>query len=136
MPRITRATLRSNAAVKNADLAASVPSPSTLSQQRAPLEEIAGNVGEDLRKANSSSQMTKARKNGPMKEKKGNAARKAQPGLLELSENCEEILEDDIQSATSPAVEDACDDLKTHGSSGTFCTWLQTPSLYLYYFLR
>ena len=74
--------------------------------------------------AKSSGQMTKARKKGPAKAKKGNAAKKAKAGFLESSENCEEILEDDNQSATSSAVEEACGDLMKHGSSGTFRTWL------------
>ena len=74
--------------------------------------------------AKSSAQMTKARKKGPAKGKKGNAARKAEAGFLESSEIREEILEDDNQSATSAAVEEACGDLMKHGSSGTSRTWL------------
>ena len=79
----------------------------------------------------SSGQMTKARKKGPAKVKKGNAAKKAKAGALESNENYEDILEDDNHSATSWAVEEACDNLKRHGSSGTFRSWLETLSLYL-----
>ena len=124
MPRITRATLRSNAALENVDLTASAPLPSTPFKQRAPLGEIASNVGEDSRMSKSLGQMTKARKKGPVKVKKGSAAKKAKAGLLESNENYEDIIEDDNHSATSSAVEEACDKLKRHGSSGTFRSWL------------
>ena len=119
MPRVTRATLRSNAASESSDLL-----PSTSLRQRAPLGETAGNVGKDSRVADRSGQMTRARKRGQVKVKKGNAAKIASAGLLESSEDCAEILEDDNQSVTSPAVEEACDDLMKHGSSGTFRIWL------------
>ena len=123
MPRITRATLRSNAALADSDLL----SPSTPRKQRAPLGEIAGNVEEDSRIARSSGQMTTARKKGPVKLKKGKAEKKVKAAVLEFSENSEnseEILEDDNQMATSSAVEEACDDLMKHSSSGNFRTWL------------
>ncbi|KAL8793444.1 MAG: hypothetical protein Q9195_003927 [Heterodermia aff. obscurata] len=120
MPRITRATVRSNAALENPDLAASFSLPIIPRKQRAPLGEIAGNAGENSSIADSSGQMTKARNKGSANSKKENAGKKAKAEFLASSENCHEILEDDNQGATSSAVEEACDDLMKHGSSGTF----------------
>ena len=114
MPRVTRAALRSNAALEDSDFAASVPLPSTPHKKRAPLGEIAGNVCEDSRKGDTSSEVVNAKKKGSSRAKKGRTAKTTK---VDDSAN-KEILEDNDQSTTSSAVEEACDDLMKGHLSG------------------
>ena len=123
MPRVTRAALRANAALEESISEASVPLPSTPPKERTPLGEIAGNVVENLHRELDSTQPTKAKKHGPSKAKKGNVIRKAKPKQFGRGDDNLGVLEDDNQSETSSAVEEACDDLKNDdknsGSSHT-----------------
>lgn len=114
MPRVTRAALRSNAALEDSDFAASVPLPSTPHKKRDPLGEIAGNVFEDSRKGDTSSEVVKAKKKGSSRAKKGRTAKTTK---VDGSAK-KEVLEDNDRSTTSPAVEEACGDLMNDHPSG------------------
>ena len=108
MPRITRAALRSNAvALDECEGAASVPLPPTPSKERAPLGEVAGNTVE-IAMEGSNNDDSKPKKKRSAKGKNRQGARKAK----KADPVNNEVLDDDSHSATSSAVEDACEELR------------------------
>lgn len=112
MPRVTRAALRSNALLEEADLASSTPLPLT----RVPLGEIAGNK-EEIK--SESHELSKAEKKPPVKGKKGKVTKEAKKQENDKTgHETVEILEDDNQSATSSAVDEACQNLMQESSGG------------------
>ena len=120
MPRITRAALRSKAALESAELAASVPLPLTPSKERAPLGEIAGNAVGDTCMDHATNEVFKVQKKGSTRSKNGRNTKKAAPVNKSTGNGPVEVLEDDNLSATSSAVEEACEDLLKNHDSGTF----------------
>ncbi len=114
MPRVTRAALRSNAvALDEVEVAGS--SPVTPRKERAPLGELAGNSVEPTT-ASSTNNDAKPKKKRPAKSKPRQGTRKAKKADVV---NREEVLEDDSHSATSSAVEDACEELRKDPEGNT-----------------
>ena len=111
MPRVTRAALRSNAAFQDSDLAVSVPLPLTPCKERPPLGEIAGNALENSHPDSGSSETIKAQRRSAVEGKKGRAAKKVKSKSKASNEDLVEVLEDDNRSASSSAVDEACEDL-------------------------
>ena len=105
MPRVTRAALRS---MEDTALAASTQLPLTPRKERPPLGEIAGNgnVLESSGTSNVSAEPSQIQKKVAAKARKGRAAKKEVH-----NGDCVEVLEDDKQSATSSAVDEACEEL-------------------------
>ncbi len=117
MPRVTRAALRSQELQE--DLA-SVPLPSTPIKSRAPLDEIAGNTIGELETVNTSEDNMVAAKTGHAKGKKGNATKKGvKQRKAKPEDQTVKVLEDDNQSQSSSAAEEACKDLLMKETSGT-----------------
>ncbi len=118
MPRVTRAALRSNVvALDEVEVAASLPV--TPRKERAPLSEVAGNTV-DSTTASSNNDDTKSMKKRPAKSKPRQGTRKAKKAD---AINREEVLEDDSHSATSSAVEDACEELRKDPEGNTPNPW-------------
>lgn len=119
MPRVTRAALRSTAALEaDAHLAAATPLPSTPTRRRTPFGEITGNVGEaEPDTAPNDAAAAKPTLKVKLKVKQTRAAKKGGKKVDAEREKAE-VLEDDHQSGTSSAVEEACDDLLNEGSGG------------------
>lgn len=114
MPRVTRAALRSNVvALDEVEVATSLPV--TPRKERAPLGEVAGNTV-DPATASSNTDDTKPKKKRPAKSKPRQGARGAKKADV-ISR--EEVLEDDSHSATSSAVEDACEELRNDPEGDT-----------------
>jgi uncharacterized protein YdaU (DUF1376 family) len=114
MPRITRAAQRTNAILEDeANIAAATPLPSTptTATARAPLGEIAANSNGDAILASSIEIELKPAKKGTAKAKKAKGAKKGAKKNKEAEKENVEVLEDDSQSTTSSAVEEACEDL-------------------------
>lgn len=111
MPRITRAALRSNAALEDTDPAASVQLSSTPRKERPPLGEIAGNGLEHPYTDDDSCQIIKAQNKGATKVKKGSAPKKTKPENNALDDARVEVLDDDNRSTSSSAVKEACEEL-------------------------
>lgn len=118
MPRITRAALRSQEGQEEAINAASVPLPSTPKLKgRAPLGETSGNSVAAPTNVNTPEESVAAAKKGPGKGKKRNATKKAiKPKNIETEEFVVEVIEDDKQSQTSSAAEEACKNLMEENS--------------------
>lgn len=110
MPRTTRAALRSKELLDESDIAASVPLPSTPLKERAPLGEITNNKGTEPSMSTNSEFIDEPVKNKVKKGKKGRPAKKGAKRTKQ--EPDAEVLEDDNQSSTSSAAEEACHDLK------------------------
>ena len=110
MPRVTRAALRS---IEDTDLAASIPLPLTPHKERLPLGEIDGNgnVLDNPGTNNVSTEPIKNKKKVTAKARKGKAAKKVKPEDDVRNEDRVEVLEDDNRSATSSAVDEACEEL-------------------------
>jgi hypothetical protein len=121
MPRITRAALRSQEGQEEAVNAASVPLPSTPKLKgRAPLGETSGNSVAASHNINTPEESMAAAKKGPGKGKKQNATKKAsKPNKIQSEEPIVEVIEDDKQSQTSSAAEEACRSLLEE-NSGVF----------------
>jgi len=114
MPRVTRAALRSNAvALDEVEVAASLPV--TPRKERAPLGEVAGNTVEPTT-ASSNDDNAKPKKKRAAKSKPRQGTRKVKKADVV---NREEVLEDDSHSATSSAVEDACEELRKDPEGNT-----------------
>ena len=110
MPRVTRAAARSNAAASSElESAASVHMPSMPCKVRAVLGEVTGNIAET--KMDTSSSGTAQSKEGHACKSKNRSKREMKLKNLDATDT-EEVLEDEYHSATSPAVEDACEDLR------------------------
>lgn len=121
MPRVTRAALRSNAMLEEANIASSTPLPLTPLLERAPLGEIAGNAIEVVDASSSYNKVKKGEKKGSSKTKKGRVkAKKAEPPVM--NENTIDVLEDDNQSTTSSAADEARQELLKESSGGTHRT--------------
>ena len=120
MPRITRAALRSHALLEDADLAASTPLPLT-PQTRVPLGEIAGNKEGVAAVVIEPLESSKVENKVTAKGKRGRIAKNAKK-----QENCKiedpalEVLDDEIQSPISSAVDDACQDLMQESAGGIY----------------
>ena len=111
MPR-TRAALRSNAIVEDeVDLATNTALPSTPVKDREPLGEISSNAQEESMNAKTFQKV-------PTKAKKIKGAKRGRKKKTENPEPDAEVLEDENQSETSSAVEDACDDLMKNRHHG------------------
>ena len=123
MPRVTRAALRSNALLEDSNVAALTPLPLTPIKERAVFGEITNNQGKeapgsDVTEAvKETAKMGPGRK-GPGKGKNGKVAKKGKKQIPKAEEVNVEILEDDYQSETSSAVEEACQDLMKESSGG------------------
>jgi len=114
MPRVTRAALRSNAvALQEVEGAASLPV--TPRKERAPLGEVAGNTVEPTM-ASSTNDDVNPKKKRLAKSKPRQGTRKANKAD---AVDREEVLEDDNHSATSSAVEDACEELRKDPEGNT-----------------
>ena len=99
--------------MEDTDLAASTQLPLTPRKGRPPLGEIAGNgnVLESSGTSIVSAEPTKVQKKVAVKVRKGRAAKKVDPANEVHSGDCVKVLEDDKQSATSSAVDEACEEL-------------------------
>ena len=113
MPRLTRAALRS-AVLEDTEEAAQIPLPATPKMERTPLGEITLNQEDEpkivlavnLSKPGKKAAKSKDTKTGRKKKDTSN------------KENGPEIIEDDYQSATSSAVEEACEELIRQDKKG------------------
>lgn len=118
MPRVTRAALRSNMLAEEANLAASTPLPLTPLAQRAPLGEITGNTVEAAPAPNIYNHQSNPEKNAPSKGKRGRAKKSKKPEQKGICEEGIDVLEDDNRSATSSAVNEACQELLKEKTGG------------------
>lgn len=107
MPRVTRAALRLNAMLEETSLAASTPLPPT--PLRAPLGEITGNSEDVKAMVSNLEELVKAHKKAPKGRGKVQNERRVRP--VAVRGDSIEVIEDDNQSATSSAVDEACQDL-------------------------
>lgn len=117
MPRVTRAALRSNAILEDEPkLAMSIPLPATPQKEREPLGEVAGNVPEEAPVADD---VVKPKKREGAKGRKAKATKKGkkQP-KRENNDITPDVLDDDNHSATSSAVDEACEDLMKPNGGG------------------
>ncbi|SLM34091.1 hypothetical protein LPUS_02768 [Lasallia pustulata] len=118
MPTTTRAALRSTTILEDElGLAMSTALPATPPKDREPLGEVAGNGSEDTVVVEDVVQLEKK---GGAKGKKAKRTKKGkkQPKIIS-EEATPEVLEDDDQSATSSAVEEACGDLLKPNAGAT-----------------
>lgn len=123
MPRVTRAAVRSNALLEDSNVAALTPLPLTPVKERAVFGEITNNQGKAAPSSDMTEEAIELGKVGPSKKghgkgKKGNVAKKGKKQGVKAEEVNVEILEDDYQSETSSAVEEACQDLMKESSGG------------------
>ena len=120
MPRVTRAALRSNTIMQEeADSAATIPLPSTPRKDRAPLGEITRNLNDENVSVEKPKEFVNATKKAPGKDKKIKGTKKVKKQTnLGGHEDYPEVLEDDSQSATSSAVEEACQELLKENTGG------------------
>jgi hypothetical protein len=100
-----------------------LPASSTLPlnplSHRAPLGEITGNSEEVKTMINDLEQLVHEQKKAPPKERRGKAQRKTKKFAPNTrNEASVEVVEDDNQSATSSAVEEACQELMKEASGG------------------
>lgn len=119
MPRVTRAALRSNVMLEEAILAEQTPLSSTPVKRRAPLGVITGNSEENVDKPAEVDGSGDVGKKVVLKGKKGRAPKKGKKCIQTVqNEVTLEVLEDDNQSATSSAVDEACEELIKENSKG------------------
>lgn len=116
MPRVTRAALRSQVLLDEVDLAISTPLPST-PRTRVPLGEIAANT-EEIKNPNL--ELSKSKNKQPAKGKRKIAKKTQKQTSSKVQESSVEVLEDDNQSTTSSAVDEACQNLMQDISGGKF----------------
>ncbi len=114
MPRITRAALRSQVLLDEVDLAISTPLPPT-PKTRVPLGEIAGNK-EEMK--NPSMELSRVGKMQLTKGKRRIARKGKKQENRKIESQTAEVIEDDNQSATSSAVDEACESLMQESSGG------------------
>ncbi|KAK0514190.1 hypothetical protein JMJ35_002807 [Cladonia borealis] len=116
MPRVTRAALRTQELQEESEIAASTPLPPTPVKKRVPLGEISENVATEAQVAELEQKLVPAKK-GSVRGKKANVAKKTNKQRKLKAMNAEpEVLEDDNESSTSSAVEEACQDLLQENS--------------------
>ena len=115
MPRVTRAALRANSALD--DVAASVPLP--VSPYGGGGRRVLGEISTNQEDHNASLDTTAATatKKPAVKTKKGKGSKKTKKRHADLDENCQ-VLEDENQSGSSSAVEDACEELLKRSDNG------------------
>ena len=123
MPRVTRATVRSNALLEDATAAALTPLPLTPLKERVALGEITENQVREVPTTETAEEAQETRKMGPGKTgldkaKRGKVAKKGKKQVPKVAEVNVEVLDDDNQSETSSAVEEACQDLIKGNSGG------------------
>lgn len=121
MPRVTRATVRLNAMLEETNLAASTPLPLTpfVHTLRPPLGEITGNSEDVKAMVSNLEELVKAQKKAPPKEgRRGNVQNNEKKVPVARRQESIEVIEDDNQSATSSAVDEACQDLMRESSGG------------------
>lgn len=117
MPRVTRAAVRSHTLLEEANLASSTPLPLT-PVTRVPLGEIAGNKEEIKAEPH---ELAKVERKSLVNGKKGRIAKKAKKQENDrIGHETVEVLEDDNQSATSSAVEEACQNLMHESTGGKY----------------
>lgn len=111
MPRVTRAALRTQELQEESDIAASTPLPPTPVKKRVPLGEISDNVATEAQVAELEQKLVPAKK-GSVRGKKANITKKTNKQKKVKAMDAEpRVLEDDNESTTSSAVEEACQDL-------------------------
>ena len=116
MPRVTRAALRTQELQEESEIAASTPLPPTPVKKRVPLGEISDNIATEAQVAELEQKLVPAKKGSV----RGKKAKKTNKQKKVKAMNAEpEILEDDNESSTSSAVEEACQDL-LRDSSGLY----------------
>ena len=123
MPRVTRAALRSNALLEDALIAASTPLPLTPRKERVALGDITDNNVRESPALETAEKVKETSKVAPNKAgagrgKKAKGAKKGKKQTTKAEEVNIEVLEDDNQSETSSAVEEACQDLMKESSGG------------------
>ena len=119
MPRVTRAVLRTNAILEDeANMAAATPLPLTPTVTRPPLGELAVNVNADAFIAGELEIVLKPVKKSTAKAKKSKGAKKGRKKDTAGKANELEVLEDDCQSSTSSAAEEACEELLKEKTGG------------------
>lgn len=119
MPRVTRAALRTNAILEDeANVAAATPLPSTPTMNRPPLGEVAGNIyGESTSQEELDGAVKLMTKVTPKGRKARNTKKTSKKNSVE-KENKSEVLEDEYQSSSSSAVEEAREELLKDNSKG------------------
>ncbi|KAI4138862.1 MAG: hypothetical protein LQ341_004477 [Variospora aurantia] len=120
MPRLTRAAMRAQPSHDDSAVAAAVALPATPPvTKRTPLGEISGNQEELPTSVEDPEQILKTNK-GPGKGRKGKGTKKSK-GQDESGKNgkAASVLPDEIESETSSAVDDACQDLLKEQHEGT-----------------
>ena len=124
MPRVTRAALRTQELQEESDMAASTPLPPTPIKQRVPLGEISDNVATEAQVAELEQKLVPAKK-GSVRGKKANVTKKTNKQKKVKAMDIEpKILEDDNESSTSSAVEEACQDLLKDSSGLYYALWV------------
>ena len=124
MPRVTRAALRTQELQEESDIAASTPLPPTPVKKRVPLGEISDNVATEAQVAELEQKLVPAKK-GSVRGKKANATKKTNKQKKVKAMDVEpKILEDDNESTTSSAVEEACQDLLKDSSGLYYALWV------------
>ena len=119
MPRVTRAAMRSHAIMEEeSHFAATVPLPSTPLSGRTPLGDITSVVQEEVPNSHESDASVKAMKKAVVKSKKAKGTKKGGKKKVEKDKLTPEVLEDENQSETSSAVDEACGDLLRGNSEG------------------
>ena len=119
MPRVTRAAMRSHAIMEEeSHFAATVPLPSTPLSGRTPLGDITSVVQEEALNSHESNASVKAVKKAIVKSKKAKGTKKGGKKKVEKDKLNPEVLEDENQSETSSAVDEACGDLLRGNSEG------------------
>ena len=117
MPRVTRAALRTQELQEESEIASSTPLPPTPTKKRVPLGEISENIATEVQAAEVEEKMAPSKK-GPGRGKTANAAKKGPKQKKVKDTEAEmEVLEDENESETSSAVEEACQDLLKSSSS-------------------
>lgn len=105
-------------------MAASTPLPPTPVKKRVPLGEISDNVATEAQIAELEEKLVPAKK-GSMRGKKANVTKKTNKQKKAKAMDVEpKILEDDNESSTSSAVEEACQDLLKDNSGLYYALWV------------
>ena len=119
MPRATRAAQRSNAIVEDEpNLAMSVPLPLTPQPEREPLVEVANNLLKE-QQTGADDGVKVGKKGAKGKTAKGAKKGKSQPKAVNDDPN-PEVLEDVNTSATSSAIQEACEELMKASTGGNY----------------
>ncbi|MCJ1475331.1 hypothetical protein MMC13_003993 [Lambiella insularis] len=121
MPRMTRAALRTNAILEDeANLAAATPLPSTPTLSRQPLGEVVGNIYGEITNHEALKEDVKHVKKAAAKDRRAKSTKKRNKKGSVEEKNASEVLEDEYQSSTSSAVEEAREELLKGDSKETY----------------